>query len=116
MPVSTDTNGTKVWQLRNRNQTLTRWAGYLAAVAIFMWCWQRISEATTWFFVWDAPRIAADIGGRAWPPRWSYMDNLWGPQPLRHRFRAAQSTRPRLVYISFSIGSKLKNQSSMRRI
>jgi phosphonate transport system permease protein len=43
-----------------------------------MWCWQRISEATTWFFVWDAPRIAADIGGRAWPPRWSYMDNLWG--------------------------------------
>jgi phosphonate transport system permease protein len=23
--------------------------------------------------------IAADIGGRAWPPRWSYMDNLWGP-------------------------------------
>jgi phosphonate transport system permease protein len=30
-------------------------------------------------FVWDAPRIAADIGGRAWPPRWSYMDNLWGP-------------------------------------
>jgi ABC-type phosphate/phosphonate transport system permease subunit len=53
--------------------------GYLVAVAVFMWCWQRISEATTWFFVWDAPRIAADIGGRAWPPRWSYMDNLWGP-------------------------------------
>ncbi|PWV95385.1 phosphonate transport system permease protein [Hoeflea marina] len=79
MPVSTDIKGAKVWQLRNRNQTLIRWGSYLAAVAIFMWCWQRISEATTWFFVWDAPRIAADIGGRAWPPRWSYMDKLWGP-------------------------------------
>jgi phosphonate transport system permease protein len=53
--------------------------GYLVAVAIFMWCWQRISEATTWFFVWDAPRIAADIGGRAWPPRWSYHGQSLGP-------------------------------------
>jgi phosphonate transport system permease protein len=52
--------------------------GLAVAVALFVWCWQRISEATTWFFVWDAPRIAADIGGRAWPPRWSYIDNLWG--------------------------------------
>ncbi len=79
MPVSTDTAGRKVWQLRNRNETLIRWGGYLAAVALFMWCWRRISEATTWFFVWDAPRIAADIGSRAMPPRWSYMDKLWEP-------------------------------------
>ncbi|MHA1190647.1 MAG: phosphonate ABC transporter, permease protein PhnE, partial [Alphaproteobacteria bacterium] len=58
---------------------MTIWASWLVGAAIFMWCWQRISEATTWFFVWDAPRIAADIGGRALPPRWSYINTLWEP-------------------------------------
>jgi phosphonate transport system permease protein len=44
-----------------------------------MYCWQRVSESTTWFFVWDAPRIAADIGSRMIPPRWSYINELWVP-------------------------------------
>jgi phosphonate transport system permease protein len=44
-----------------------------------MYCWQRVSESTTWFFVWDAPRIAADIGSRMMPPRWSYINELWEP-------------------------------------
>jgi phosphonate transport system permease protein len=44
-----------------------------------MYCWQRVSESTTWFFVWDAPRIAADIGSRMIPPRWSYINELWEP-------------------------------------
>ncbi|MCC0029866.1 MAG: phosphonate ABC transporter, permease protein PhnE [Brucellaceae bacterium] len=79
MPVATTANGQKVWHLRSRNETLLRWSGYLAAVAAFMWCWRHISEATTWFFVWDAPRIAGDIGSRAIPPRWSYMEKLWLP-------------------------------------
>ncbi|MXN65523.1 phosphonate ABC transporter, permease protein PhnE [Stappia sp. GBMRC 2046] len=78
MPIS-DVSGRKVWQLRSRNQQLAHWAMWLAGVAVFMWCWQRISEATTWVFVWDAPRIAADMGSRAWPPRWSYMSELWAP-------------------------------------
>lgn len=78
MPIS-DVSGRKVWQLRSRNEQLARWAMWLVGVAIFMWCWQRISEATTWVFVWDAPRIAADMGARAWPPRWSYMSELWVP-------------------------------------
>ncbi|MCB1491011.1 MAG: phosphonate ABC transporter, permease protein PhnE [Rhodobiaceae bacterium] len=79
MPVQPLTDGRKAWQIRDRKATLVRWGGYLVAVAVFMWCWQRISEATTWFFVWDAPRIAHDIGARAWPPRWSYMEKLWEP-------------------------------------
>ena len=78
MPVH-ETGAGQVWRLRTRRETLTRWFGWLAGVAIFLWCWQRISDATTWFFVWDAPRIAGDIVGRALPPRWSYMDNLWLP-------------------------------------
>ena len=79
MPVSSLADGRKSWQLRDRNAQLTRWLAYFAAVAIFMWCWKKISDSTTWFFVWDAPRIASDIGSRAFPPRWSYMDKLWEP-------------------------------------
>ena len=69
----------KVWQLRNRNQQLLSWFLLLTGTAIFMYCWQMISESTTWFFVWDAPRIAADIGSRMIPPRWSYISELFEP-------------------------------------
>lgn len=78
MAVSTK-KGMKVWQRRDRNSQLKIWAIWLVGTAIFMWSWTQISEATTWAFFWDAPRIAADIGGRAMPPRWSYMDKLWEP-------------------------------------
>ncbi len=78
MPV-TEKAGEKVWARRNRRAQFTIWAAWLAGAAAFMWCWQRISESTTWFFVWDAPRIAADIGGRAVPPRWTYIGELWAP-------------------------------------
>jgi phosphonate transport system permease protein len=79
MPVAATPDGRKIWQLRTRKQTIVRWFAWLTVVAVFMWCWKRISDATTWFFVWDAPRIAGDIGSRAFPPRWSYMEKLWLP-------------------------------------
>ncbi len=69
----------KIWQRRDRNRQLAIWFGWLCGVALLMYCWSIISESTTWYFVYDAPRIAADIGGRAWPPRWSYLSELWGP-------------------------------------
>ncbi|MEL6596587.1 MAG: phosphonate ABC transporter, permease protein PhnE [Pseudomonadota bacterium] len=78
MPVLETANGAE-WRLRNQREALIRWATWLVGVVIFLWCWARISDATTWFFVWDAPRIAGDILDRATPPRWSYMDNLWLP-------------------------------------
>ena len=78
MPVSTK-GELKIWQRRDRAKQLKIWASWLIGVAIFMFCWKIISDATTWFFVFDAPRIAADIGGRAWPPRWSYLSELWKP-------------------------------------
>ncbi len=116
MPISTNAGGTKTWQVRNRNQTLLRWAGYFATVAIFVWCWSHISRATTWFFVWDAPRIAGDIGSRAMPPRWSYMEKLWEPiwdtlniatlgtamaliMAVPVAFLAARNTTPSTVFI-----------------
>nr|WP_232279578.1 phosphonate ABC transporter, permease protein PhnE [Roseobacter sp. AzwK-3b] len=55
------------------------WGGWLALVALFVWCWQIMTRDTIWFFVSDAPRQAADIGSRMLPPRWSYMSELWLP-------------------------------------
>ena len=111
-----DKNGLKVWQRRNCNTQLKIWAMWLVGAAIFMWSWKQISEVTTWFFVWDAPRIAADIGGRALPPRWEYINKLWGPlwdtlniatlgtvlalmMAVPVAFLAARNTTPSALYI-----------------
>ncbi|MEM8787506.1 MAG: phosphonate ABC transporter, permease protein PhnE [Pseudomonadota bacterium] len=78
MPVA-DANGVKIWRRRTNRESLVRWFGWLIGVAVFLYCWQQISHATTWFFVWDAPRIAGDIWERATPPRWSYLTQLGRP-------------------------------------
>ncbi len=79
MAVFTNRGGSKIWQRRDRNSQLLVWAGWMAGIMVFMYCWQQISKATTWVFVMDAPRIADDILSRALPPRWSYMEQLWWP-------------------------------------
>jgi phosphonate transport system permease protein len=68
-----------VWRARTPRATLLRWAGWLALVALTAWCWEVMTRTTIWAFVSDAPRQAADIGGRMLPPRWSYMGALWRP-------------------------------------
>jgi phosphonate transport system permease protein len=78
MPVLERDEG-PVWRRRTTNESLVRWFGWLIGVAVFVYCWQQISEATTWFFVWDAPRIAGDIWTRATPPRWEYISQLGRP-------------------------------------
>ncbi len=78
MPIS-DNGQTKTWQRRTTGESLTRWFVWLICVAVFLYCWQQISEATTWFFVWDAPRIAGDIWDRATPPRLEYLTQLGRP-------------------------------------
>lgn len=78
MPVK-DLKGRQVWQRRTGRESLFHWVLWLIGIAIFAVCWQRISESTTWFFVWDAPRIATDIWTRATPPRWEYISQLGKP-------------------------------------
>jgi phosphonate transport system permease protein len=78
MPV-VERAGLKVWQRRERTKQLAIWFGWLAGTALFVYCWQVVSDATTWAFFWDAPRIAGDIGGRMVPPRWSYIPRIWKP-------------------------------------
>ena len=69
----------QIWRRRTTGQSLVRWFGWLLGAAIFVYCWQLISESTTWFFVWDAPRIANDIWTRAMPPKWEYITQLGRP-------------------------------------
>ncbi|MHA1564986.1 MAG: phosphonate ABC transporter, permease protein PhnE [Alphaproteobacteria bacterium] len=78
MPV-VETAGLKVWQRRERSKQLKIWAGWFGGVMLFVICWQAISRVTTWFFVFDAPRIMADIGSRMMPPRWSYLETILVP-------------------------------------
>ena len=67
------------WQRRSRKQDIAIWFCWLLGVAIFIACWQVISENTTWYFVLDAPSVAADIADRMFPPKWSYLNTLWVP-------------------------------------
>jgi phosphonate transport system permease protein len=48
-------------------------------VAAFVYCWQVMTAGTIWYFVEDAPRQAADIGNRMWPPKLSYVPELMIP-------------------------------------
>jgi phosphonate transport system permease protein len=73
------THYSQVWAHRTPRKRLFMWMGWLALVALFVVCWQVMTRDTIWAFVADAPRQAADIGGRMVPPRWSYLPELWGP-------------------------------------
>ncbi|MEM9279272.1 MAG: phosphonate ABC transporter, permease protein PhnE [Pseudomonadota bacterium] len=78
MPVR-ESSSIRIWKRRTQRESIIHWLMWLTGVAIFAYCWQQISQATTWFFVWDAPRIADDIWTRATPPRWEYITQLGRP-------------------------------------
>ncbi len=69
----------KVWQRRERGKQFGIWAAWLVGAAIFVYCWQLISERTIWEFVRTAPKETADLAVRMVPPKWSYMETLWVP-------------------------------------
>ncbi len=68
-----------VWRHRTPFGRLMLWMGWLLCVALFVWCWNMMTERTIWAFVYDAPTAAADLLNRAFPPRWSYLNVLWKP-------------------------------------
>jgi len=72
-------HGRKVWHRRERGAQLAIWAAWLAGAAIFVYCWQLISDKTIWAFVTDAPAQAADLAARMVPPDWSFIRELARP-------------------------------------
>jgi phosphonate transport system permease protein len=73
-------NGTKVWQRRERGAQFAVCGAWLVAAALFVACFQFISDKTIWAFVWDAPHQAGDLAARMVPPDWSFIAEL--KQPL----------------------------------
>jgi phosphonate transport system permease protein len=71
--------GTRVWQRRERGAQFATWAAWLVGTAIFVYCWQLISDKTIWAFVTDAPAQAADLAVRMVPPDWGFIRELWRP-------------------------------------
>ena len=69
----------KVWQRRTTKAQAATWLGWLLGTALFIYCFQLISERTIWAFVLDAPAQAGDLGTRMVPPDWSYIRQLGRP-------------------------------------
>ena len=67
------------WQRREPRAQMIVWAAWLLAAALFVGCWQLITEKTIWAFVWDAPEQAVDLAVRMAPPQWSYIHVLARP-------------------------------------
>ena len=72
-------HGTKVWHRRERGAQFATWAAWLAGAAIFIYCWELISDKTIWTFVADAPTQAVDLAVRMVPPDWGFIHALWRP-------------------------------------
>jgi phosphonate transport system permease protein len=77
MAVLINPDGARHWRLLTPVQQRWRWFGWLALVALTVFCWRIMTADTIWAFVSDAPRQAQDIFGRMLPPRWTYINQLW---------------------------------------
>ena len=75
----TDSAHPEFWRRRTPRTALLIWVAWFALVVLFVYCWQVMNAGTIWAFVYDAPRQAADIGDRMFPPRWSYLPELMVP-------------------------------------
>ena len=69
----------QTWRKRTPRGELLIWLGWFALVALFVFCWEVMTQDTMWIFVVDAPAQAIDLGSRMVPPRWSYLPALMKP-------------------------------------
>lgn len=70
---------TPSWHRHPPRTRLLHGFAWLATVALFVFCWQQMTQDTLWGFVLDAPEQGADLARRMFPPRWSYLERLWQP-------------------------------------
>ena len=67
----------EVWRKHTPRETAARWL-WIAAVA-FASAWSVSALDIEWVFFKDAHVQAADLAGRMWPPRWSYLPQVVAP-------------------------------------
>lgn len=77
--MDTTSKNTTEWRKYDSKQSLIRWICWLCFVSLVVYTWQLMNQDTIWYFVTDSPNQIADISSRMWPPRWSYLDQLWDP-------------------------------------
>ncbi|MGB6102251.1 MAG: phosphonate ABC transporter, permease protein PhnE [Pusillimonas sp.] len=70
---------TLTWRARSPRQDLLVFAAWVLSLALVSWAFQIMTQDTIWSFVADAPKQAADIGGRMLPPDWRYTRELLWP-------------------------------------
>lgn len=58
-------------------KALIVWGFWFVCVLLGVYCWQIMTEDTMWIFVNDAPTQAADLISRMFPPKWSYINELY---------------------------------------
>ena len=74
-----DPGTARTWQRRAPRSATADLGGWLVAAALFVGCFQLISDNTIWAFVCDAPPQAADLAVRMVPPRLGYIRDAWRP-------------------------------------
>ena len=67
----------EVWRRRTPKESIAAWLS-VAAVA-FLAAWSVSALEIEWAFFADAHEQAADLVGRMWPPRWSYLPSILKP-------------------------------------
>ena len=67
----------EIWRRRTPRESLVAWLT-VAAVA-FASAWSVSALDIEWAFFADAHEQAADLVGRMWPPRWSYLPTIVAP-------------------------------------
>ena len=67
----------EVWRRRSPRESLVAWC-WTAAVALAA-AWSIAALDIEWAFFADAHTQAADLVGRMWPPRWSYLPQIVAP-------------------------------------
>jgi phosphonate transport system permease protein len=69
----------KVWHRHGRGEQFAVWAAWFVGAAIFVYCWQLISDKTIWAFVIDAPAQVGDLAVRMVPPDWGFFREIARP-------------------------------------
>ena len=67
----------EVWRRRTLHESIVGWCW--AAGLAFATAWSISALDIEWAFFADAHEQAADLAGRMWPPRWSYLPRILAP-------------------------------------
>lgn len=66
-----------LWNKRVSTQEWLWWIAWFLSISFFTFCFLHMTKDTLWIFVYDASTQAMDLMDRMFPPRWSYINQLY---------------------------------------